>query len=130
MTPTELADRIAGGEKWAVDIHSCGYHCEKPACMKAQRLELLARLDAAEAAYVEAVRLHNLTLDELRASESENFHADAHKLALALELLLLSTTDDSACAKLWDMAHEALKQHRQLVDETYPQEYVSAFGKD
>jgi len=29
-------------------IHSCGYHCEKPACMKAQRLELLARLDAAE----------------------------------------------------------------------------------
>jgi len=28
------------------------------------------------------------------------------------------------------MAHEALEQHRQLVDETYPQEYVSAFGKD
>ena len=34
----------------AWDIHSCGYHCEIPACMKAQRLELLARLDAAEAA--------------------------------------------------------------------------------
>ena len=48
MTPTELADRIASGEKWAVDIHSCGYHCEIPACMKAQRLELLARLDAVE----------------------------------------------------------------------------------
>jgi len=48
MTPTELADRIASGEKWAVGIHSCGYHCEIPACMKAQRLELLARLDAAE----------------------------------------------------------------------------------
>ena len=46
MTPTELAERIAGGEKWAVDIHSCGYHCEIPACMKAQRLELLARLVA------------------------------------------------------------------------------------
>jgi len=112
------------------DIHSCGYHCEIPACMKAQRIELLARLAAAEGAYVEAVRLHNLTLDELRASESANFHADAHKLALVLELLLLSTTDDSACAKLWDMAHEALEQHRQLVDEIYPQEYVSAFGKD
>jgi len=48
MIPTELADRIASGEKWAVDIHSCGYHCEIPGCMKAQRLELLARLDAAE----------------------------------------------------------------------------------
>jgi len=54
MTPAELAERITGGEKWAVDIHSCGYHCEKPACIKAQRLELLARLDAAE---LDAVKL-------------------------------------------------------------------------
>jgi len=99
-------------------------------CTPAALTALLARLDAAEAAYIESVRLHNLTLDELRVSESENFHADAHKLALVLEALLMSTKDDSACAKLWDMAHEALEQHRQLVDETYPQEYVSAFGKD
>lgn len=93
-------------------------------------IQVAARLDAAEAAYVEAVRLHNLTLDELRVSESENFHADANKLALALGALLMSTKADSACAKWWDMAHEALEQHRQLVDKTYPQEYVSAFGKD
>jgi len=93
-------------------------------------IQVAVKLAAAEAAYIEAVRLHNLTLDELRVSESENFHADAHKLALALEMLLMSTTDDSACAKLWDMAHEALEQHRQLVDEIYPQEYVSAFGKN
>ena len=32
----------------AWDIHSCGYHCEKPACMKAQRLELLSKLAVAE----------------------------------------------------------------------------------
>ena len=98
----------------AWDIHSCGYHCEKPGCMKAQRLELLARLDAAESSYVESVRLHNLTLDDLHAAESENFQADAHKLALALEMLLMSTKDDSACAKWWNMAHDALEQHRQL----------------
>jgi len=97
---------------------------------KHEPIDLLARLDAAESSYVESVRLHNLTLDELRASESENFQADAHKLALVLEALLMSTKDDSACAKWWDMAHHALDQHRQLVDKTYPQEYVSAFGKD
>ena len=35
-------------------------------CTPAAMIALLARLDAAEGAYVEAVRLHNLTLDELR----------------------------------------------------------------
>ena len=95
--------------------------------MRKYRADAIAE---AEASYIEAVRLHNLTLDELRVSEAENFHADAHKLALALESLLMSTRDDSACAKWWDMAHDALDQHRQLVDKTYPQDYVSAFGKD
>jgi len=94
-------------------------------------IQVAVKLAAAEAAYIESVRLHNVTLDELRVSESENFQADAHKLALALEALLMSTKDDSACAKWWDMAHDALEQHRQLVDKTYPEEtYVSAFGRD
>ena len=36
----------------ATDIHSCGYHCDRPACIKAQRAELMselakAKLDAA-----------------------------------------------------------------------------------
>jgi len=82
MTPAELADRIAGGEKWAVDIHSCGYHCEIPACMKAQRLELLAKLAVAEAAYAEAVRLHNSTLNFIS-------EFDAHQ-----ELTLVATERD------------------------------------
>jgi len=32
----------------AWDIHSCGYHCEIPACIKAHRTDLLARIHAAE----------------------------------------------------------------------------------
>jgi len=31
----------------ATDIHSCSYYCDRPACIKAQRAELLAELDKA-----------------------------------------------------------------------------------
>ena len=32
------------------DIHTCSYSCERPACIKAQRDELAARLEAQPAA--------------------------------------------------------------------------------
>ena len=49
----------------------------------------------------------------------EDFAADAHRLALELECLLLSTKDTAALSRWWDSAHEALEQHRQLVRDTY-----------
>ena len=49
----------------------------------------------------------------------EDFAADAHRLALELECLLLSTKDTAALSRWWDSAHDALDQHRQLVKEAY-----------
>jgi hypothetical protein len=49
----------------------------------------------------------------------EDFAADAHRLAMELECLLLSTKDTAALSKWWDSAYEALDQHRQLVKEAY-----------
>lgn len=51
----------------------------------------------------------------------EDFAADAHRLAMELECLLLSTKDTAALSRWWDSAHEALEQHRQLVRETLEQ---------
>ena len=59
-------------------LHTCSYSCGRPACMNAQRAELLARLDAAEA---DAARYNTLALylistrtdldDAIVASESK-----------------------------------------------------------
>lgn len=49
----------------------------------------------------------------------EDFAADAHRLAMELECLLLSTKDTAAQSRWWDSAHEALEQHRQLVRDTW-----------
>ena len=43
-------------------------------------------------------------------------NSDAHRLALELECLLLST-DNPAASKWWDSAHEALELHRQRMRE-------------
>jgi len=43
----------------------CNFH---DALTRTTVIALLARLDAAESAYIESVRLHNLTLDELDAA--------------------------------------------------------------
>lgn len=51
----------------------------------------------------------------------EDFAADAHRLAMELECLLLSTKDTAALSRWWDSAHEALEQHRQLVRDTLEQ---------
>ena len=57
----------------AWDIHSCGYHCEIPACMKVQRTELLARLDAAE---LDAARYRWLREAESAAAQIMGYQAD------------------------------------------------------
>lgn len=48
---------------------------------------------------------------------SPDFAADAHRLALELECLLLSSKDTAAVSAWWDSAHEALEQHRALCAE-------------
>jgi hypothetical protein len=55
----------------------------------------------------------------LEQPEQEDFAADAHRLAMELECLLLSTKDTAALSRWWDSAHDALDQHRQLVKEAY-----------
>ena len=55
-------------------------------------------------------------IGELRA-ENENAWSDAHRLALELECLLLST-DNPAATKWWDSANEALELHRKALKET------------
>jgi len=59
------------------DIHSCGYHCEIPACMKAQRLELLARLDAAEKMVLTAKEIVRSELDSNGQAEAICLAIDA-----------------------------------------------------
>ena len=46
----ELRDAIAEEEADKDGAHSCGYHCQRPACAIAQRDELRAKLAALEAA--------------------------------------------------------------------------------
>ena len=41
----------------------------------------------------------------------------AHRLALELECLLLSSKDTAAVSKWWDSAHEALEQWREFCRE-------------
>lgn len=48
---------------------------------------------------------------------SPDFAPDAHRLALELECLLLSSNDTAAVSAWWDSAHEALEQHRALCAE-------------
>jgi hypothetical protein len=48
-------------------------------------------------------------------SKREDFEADAKRLALELECLLLSCKDQAAVSKWWDSAMEALEQHRALL---------------
>ena len=50
--------------------------------------------------------------------------AHAKRLALELECLLLNPT------AFWASAHEALEQYRADIDRLYPQDHVSALGKD
>jgi len=89
------------------DIHSCGYHCEKPACMKAQRLELLAKLAAAEAAYAEAVRLHNSTLNFISEFDAQQ------------ELTLVATERDR-----WHSVLSKTKDAPKPLDNSY--DYIEA----
>lgn len=54
------------------DIHSCGYHCQIPACIKAQRDELVDRFvkdteDIAEQMFKHYVEGWNEALDEAAA---------------------------------------------------------------
>jgi hypothetical protein len=54
------------------DIHSCGYHCQNPACIKAQRDELVDRFvkdtaDIAEHMFKHYVEGWNEALDEAAA---------------------------------------------------------------
>lgn len=52
--------------------------------------------------------------DELKKNDC---FPQAHRLALELECLLLSTRDTAAVSKWWDSAHEALEQWREFCSE-------------
>lgn len=53
----------------------------------------------------------------MNSEESESAQADAHRLALELECLLLDTKDLSVVSKWWASANEALELHRNRVSQ-------------
>ena len=71
------------------------------------------------------------TLDaiaELKA-DAETAWAQAKRLAMELECVLMDCKDQSVVARWWDSAHEALDEFRQMTDGGH-EHYVSGFGKD
>ena len=53
------------------DIHTCSYQCDRPECIRAQRDELLARAEAAEA------RVRELEADAAKWRNYVNYRSDA-----------------------------------------------------
>ena len=51
--------------------------------------------------------------EDRKDAPQEDYFADACRLALELECLLLDCKDTAVTAKWWDSAHEALEQHRE-----------------
>ena len=69
----------------------------------------------------EMLRLMDSAITALRAALAEpvawtDADADAARLALELECLLLDTKDTAALSRWWDSAHEALELHRRRLD--------------
>ena len=65
------------------EIHSCGYHCDNPLCIRRQR-DFLAEQTAAQAAEIE--RLKQAVLDEREAcartaSEHACYGHNGHRIA-------------------------------------------------
>ena len=98
---------------------SCGGFCKKSGCARSNattickhfKLGLITGFEE-RCVYCE----NDMMIQRIRSLEREDFSADAHRLALELECLLMSV-DLPAASKWWDSAHEALELHRQLVKE-------------
>ena len=96
---------------------SCGGFCKKSGCERANatsickhfRLGLISGFEK-QCVYCE----NDLLRHRIKSLEREDFRADAHRLALELECLLLDTEDTAKVGKWWDSGMEALEQHRQL----------------
>lgn len=79
----------------------------------------------AEAMRQAASKLRELNKDNGELREAVDYLSEgmrdvfpvAHRLALELECLLLSTTDTAAVSKWWDSANEALEQWREFCRE-------------
>lgn len=89
------------------------------------QLEITRLRTELEAARLEA--LSNALVDALRMEECSSFHtqmqtyaAQAQRLAMELECLLLSCTDTCATAKWWDSAHAALEEWRGVLKDHIP----------
>lgn len=65
-----------------------------------------------------AEKLYDATLKTAQ-DQADMWEADAKRLALELECLLLSCKDTAAVSKWWDSAHDALELHRQICNLTY-----------
>ena len=93
-----------------------------------------ARADKFQSAYAKEFDIRNgtpceqirwqQTLDDTRENlanvqiERDDWIANAHRLALELNCILLST-DLPAATKWWDSAHEALEQHQTMIKLSY-----------
>ena len=76
------------------------------------RLKTASHGDDGKWAYSEIVKLRS-ELAALKA-ENETAWAQANRLALELECLLLDTKDNTTVSKWWDSGMEALSEYQQL----------------
>lgn len=95
---------------------SCGGSCKKSGCERENaRICKHFRLGLVTGFEKQCVYCENDYLRQrIQSLEREDFRADAHRLALELECLLMDTEDTAKVSKWWDSGMEALEQHRQL----------------
>lgn len=77
---------------------------------------LLPRVWELERSLATAVRVNESLRQQLAARDVEagTAWAQAHRLALELECLLMDTKDNAVVSKWWDSAHEAMDEYHNL----------------
>lgn len=71
------------------DVHTCSYYCERPGCIRAQRDELVAKVEALRAE-MERLRADRDSWEQQASDRVADWHAEhlrAERLAEALALL-------------------------------------------
>ncbi len=97
LVPVEILDRFP-------EINPSNYDHDGACALNAWGVELV--LSAAPTTPVS---------EDRKDAPQEDYFADACRLALELECLLLDCKDTAVTAKWWDSAHEALEQHRERI---------------
>ena len=90
----------------------CEHWQQCPVCMP-HRFDKNGHLLPPETTPLQAARIR---IEELER-ERDTAWAQAHRLALELECLIMDTKDNAVVSKWWDSAHEALEEWRKFCHE-------------